>query len=224
MNIPLFAALLTLMAQDAVQVESDPVAAPVVLAEKQKVVFTLRVAPQSFDPIRAVPVIDAVMQSQILEGLTTYDLSTSPPSIQGQLATSWAVSEDGLQWDFELDPKAQFFDPFTPPLWNQPHRLLHAQDVLTSWLRQADARDVSGGYWTMEGVFVGIEDFRASTAALDPEQADAAFAKAVDEGIAGIQVLGPYQLRVRLQRPDPHLLDRFMRCIRPKQRFIRNAI
>lgn len=208
MNIPFFAALLTMMAQDAVQVESKPGAASMALAEERKVVFTLRVAPQSFDPIRAVPVIDAVMQSQVLEGLTTYDLSTSPPSIKGQLATSWTVSEDGLQWDFQLDPQARFFDPFTPPLWQQAHRALQAQDVLASWLRQADARDVSGGYWTMEGVFVGIEDFRAATAALDPAQANAAFAKAVDEGIDGIQVLGPHQLRVRLQRPDPHLLDR----------------
>ncbi len=208
MNIPLFAALLTLLAQDAVQVETNPSAVSVALAKEQKVVFTLRVAPQSFDPIRAVPVIDAIMQSQVLEGLTTYDLSTSPPSIKGQLATSWTVSDDGLQWDFQLDSKARFFDPFSPALWKQPQRAVIAQDVLTSWLRQADARDVSGGYWTMEGVFVGIEEFRASTAALDPAQANAAFAKAVHNGIAGIQVLGTHHLRVRLQRPDPHLLDR----------------
>ena len=55
--------------------------------------------------------------------------------------------------------------------------------MLASWLRQADARGGSGGYWTMEGVFAGIEDFRTATAALDPEAAEAAFATALEEGI-----------------------------------------
>jgi len=208
MNIPLFAAALTLMVQGAVQAEAQQELPSPALAKEQKVVFTLRVAPQSFDPIRAVPVIDAVMQSQVIEGLTTYDLSTNPPSVKGQLASSWSVSEDGLQWDFQLNPDAHFYDPFAPPLWKDSRRAVLAQDVLESWLRQADARDVSGGYWTMEGVFVGIEDFRAATAALDPQIAQTAFDKAAQEGIAGIQVLGPHHLRVRLQSPDPHLLDR----------------
>lgn len=208
--IPSFLSVcLALMVQEAVQVEPAAQDVTPALAEEQRVVFTLRVAPHSFDPVLAVPVIDAVMQNQVLEGLTSYDLAFRPPKIQGQLAKSWTVSEDGLQWDFTLRENLRFYDAFEPPLWPSRSRPLRAQDVLESWLRQADARGPSGGYWTMEGVLVGIEEFRAATAALDPAKAEAAFAQAAATGIAGIQVLSETQLRVRLQRPDPHLLDRF---------------
>lgn len=175
---------------------------------EQVVDFVLRTAPQSFDPTAAVPVIDAILQGQVLERLTRYDLSTSPPRPVGDLAASWTVSEDGLTWTFTLQEDLRFHDPFDPPLWPGRTRALTAQDVLASWLRQADARGGSGGYWTMEGVFAGIEDFRAATAALDPEAAEAAFATALEEGIEGLRVLGPHRLEVTLQWPDPHFLDR----------------
>ncbi|MFK5957007.1 MAG: ABC transporter substrate-binding protein [Planctomycetota bacterium] len=168
----------------------------------------LTFGPQGFDPVQSTQMIDAVMQRQILETLTEYNYLSSTGTIQGLLAESWEVSEDKLSWTFTLRENAAFYDPFEPPLWPSRQRLLVAQDVLYSWLRMADARNTSAGFWAMDGVFRGLNEFRKRTAALDPAIADAAFADAMEHGLEGIQVLDRHRLKLQLLEPDPDFLQR----------------
>lgn len=170
--------------------------------------MALSMAPSGFDPTVNASFLDAVAQRPILECLTEYDYEAADDTVQGLLATSWSVSEDRLTWTFELHPKARFYDPHDPPLWPSRSRSVVAQDVLASWLRMADARTAGRGYWAMEGLFLGLDDFRDRTAALDPAKADAAFAEALQDGIEGIQVLGKHRLQLKLVYADAHFLKR----------------
>lgn len=185
------------------------VAAKEVLIPQDSVAqMTLRQVPRGFDPIASSDFIDAIVQRQVFECLTEYDYEAADDTIQGLLATSWEASEDRLTWTFELNPEARFYDPHQPALWEEETRPVLAQDVLASWLRMADARLNGKGYWAYEGLFLGLDEFRDSTAALDPAKADAAFAKALKEGVEGIQVLGDHRLQLKLHYADAHLLKR----------------
>jgi ABC-type transport system substrate-binding protein len=170
--------------------------------------FALSNPPAGFDPVRNTEMIDAVMQRQVLECLTEYDYLAQDSTITGQLADSWSVSKDGLEWRLHLKEQARFYDPFEPPLWPSRSRAVTAHDVLFCWLRQADARSNSQGFWAMDGVFLGMEDFRTATGALDPAVAEQAMADALKNGIAGIQVVSDFELLLRLKQPDPKLLNR----------------
>ncbi|MCP4092942.1 MAG: ABC transporter substrate-binding protein [Planctomycetes bacterium] len=187
-----------------------PSAAPAqeVSEAAQSVKFAISREPQGFDPVRNTELIDASLQSQVLECLVEYDYLAGDQTVMGQLAESWSVSEDGLEWRFQLREDARFHDPFDPPLWPSRSRTVTAHDVLYSWLRQADARWKSGGFWSMDGILVGIEDYRRATGSLDPQQAASAMTNALRNGIDGIQVLGDHELLVRLQQPDPNFLNR----------------
>mgnify|MGYP002639209849 CR=1 FL=1 len=174
----------------------------------QSVKFSLSREPRGFDPVRHTDLIDATLQTQILECLVEYDYLAGDRSVKGQLAESWTVSEDGLEWRFKLRKDARFYDPFDPPLWSGRIRPVTASDVLYSWLRQADARWASGGFWSMDGILLGIEEYRQATSALDPQQAAKAMAHALQNGIQGIQVVNDHELLLKLQYPDPSFLNR----------------
>ena len=170
--------------------------------------FALSNPPAGFDPVRNTEMIDAIMQRQVLECLTEYDYLKQDATVVGQLANSWSVSKDGLEWRFVLNPEARFYDSFEPALWPSRSRAVTAQDVLFSWLRQADARSNSQGFWAMDGMFQGMTEFRAATGALDPAVAELAMANALKNGIAGIQAISDSELLLRLEQPDPKLLNR----------------
>ena len=180
----------------------------VVIPGEQVAQFALSNPPAGFDPVRNTEMIDAIMQRQVLECLTEYDYLKQDATVVGQLAKSWSVSKDGLQWRIFLNPEARFYDPFEPSLWPTGSRPVTAHDVLYSWLRQADARSNSQGFWAMDGIFLGMEDFRTATGALDPAVAEKAMANALKDGIAGIQVVSDLELLLRLEQPDPKLLNR----------------
>lgn len=170
--------------------------------------MALSAAPAGFDPTANASFLDAIAQRPILECLTEYDYEAADDTVQGLLASSWTVSEDRLTWIFEIHPEARFYDPHDPPLWPSRSRPVRAQDVLASWLRMADARTEGRGYWAMEGLFLGLDEFRDQTAALDPAKAEAAFADAMKAGIEGIQVLDDRHLKLKLVYADAHLLKR----------------
>lgn len=164
--------------------------------------------PGGFDPVQSTQMLDAIMQRQVLECLIEYQYLNDDGSIQGCLATEWSSTKSHTEWNLHLRTDATFYDPFEPPLWPSRSRPLVAQDVLNSWLRMADARNASDGWWAMDGVFLGLNEFRTQTASLDPKAAEAAWLKAVEEGIEGIQVMDDVHLKLTLAEPDPDFLQR----------------
>lgn len=169
--------------------------------------FSLNVAPQSFDPIRAGDTVNQVLQRQVYEGLVEHDYRARPYDVQPLLAASWEVNEDQTEWIFELRKDAYFYDPFGITLWPSQRRPVQAQDVLFSWLRLNDSREPSNGDFVFQDVLAGINEFRAATRR-SKESADAAMQSALKEGLEGIQVLGPSRLKIKLQRSTPDFLFR----------------
>lgn len=170
--------------------------------------YTLGAEPSSFDPVKSENIVNAVMQRQILECLFEYDYATNDAQVSPLLATSVEISDDGIQYDILLRHDAQFFDPFEPALFDGRLRTLNAYDVLFCWLRQADARLNSDGWWAINDTFVGIKELHQATANPDATLAQQAFDAAVKDGIEGLQVMDDFHLRVRLQRRDPWFLNR----------------
>ena len=148
------------------------------------------------------------MQRQILECLVEYDYLKDVGTIQGCLANAWSSTKNNTQWNLCLRTDAAFYDPFDPPLWPSRTRPLVAQDVLNSWLRMADARNTASAWNAMDGIFLGLNEFRMQTASLNPQVAEDAWLKARKEGIEGIQVIDDHHLTLTLTQPDPDFLQR----------------
>ena len=70
-----------------------------------------------------------------------------------------------------------------PALFDGRLRTLNAYDVLFCWLRQADARLNSDGWWAINDTFVGIKELHQATANPDATLAQQAFDAAVKDGI-----------------------------------------
>lgn len=63
--------------------------------------------PDCLDPHVGGNYPQALLATQVLESLVSLD---KDGNIVPWLATEWTASEDGLSWDFTLDPKAEFSD------------------------------------------------------------------------------------------------------------------
>ena len=63
--------------------------------------------PDCLDPHVGGNYPQALLATQVLESLVSLD---EDGNIVPWLATAWTTSEDGLSWDFTLDPKAKFSD------------------------------------------------------------------------------------------------------------------
>jgi peptide/nickel transport system substrate-binding protein len=60
----------------------------------------------TFDPQLATSVTDKQMSTNLYDGLVQYEIGTT--NIEPDLATDWELSEDGLQWTFDLRQGVQF--------------------------------------------------------------------------------------------------------------------
>lgn len=167
--------------------------------------FALAQEPASWDPLASDSTANQVIQRQVYEGLFEYKPQADPIELQPLLAASWQIQADGLEWIIRLRIDATFYDPFEPSLWPGRRRTVTAQDVLFSWLRMADGRNNGSGYWAMQGLFLGLDEFHAQTRKSNPK-AEQVWQRALEQGVAGIQVVDLQTLKLRLKRPDPNLM------------------
>lgn len=123
----------------------------------------------------------------VFDRLLTYN---DDMKIEGELAESWTVSEDGRVWTFHLRPQARFQD------WTNQHgervggRPMLASDVVFSWTRMFDPSLGSPGA-DFYGVIEGAQ-------AVLNEQAQA---------VSGLVALDEHTLQVTLSQPDASFAD-----------------
>ncbi|HEX9792489.1 MAG TPA: ABC transporter substrate-binding protein [Planctomycetota bacterium] len=161
-----------------------------------------------FDPAFANSMGHQVLQRQIYEGLYEYAYGQPGFALQPLLAASSETSDDGLLWVFTLRADARFHDPWDEPLWPGRERAVRAMDVVESWLRQADGGLATEGFWALEDLVVGLDEFRAQTARGADARAEAWSAARAAGGIAGLRALDERVLLVRLIRNEPDFLHR----------------
>ncbi len=113
----------------------------------------------------------------VYSGLVTFNPAME---LQPDLARSWEVSGDGLEYTFHLNPDAVFHNG----------RPVTAEDVVFSWERAAAPETGSETVLTYLGDIKGVRDRREGRA----------------DRISGLRVLDAHTLEVTLEQPVPYFL------------------
>ena len=138
-------------------------------------IATTSADPGDFDPAISYGWADYNLLHNIFNGLLGYapDSTTLVPDI----AARWpAISPDGLTWTFTLRHGVMF----QPPV----NREVHAADFKYSWERVLNPKTASPAVTFFQHI-VGAGAYNAGKA----------------KDVAGIRVLGPYSLQIRLVKP-----------------------
>lgn len=110
-----------------------------------------------------------------------------PPTVELELASSYAASDDGMRYEFELRPGLKFSDGSR----------LQASDVVYSWERALRKSTAESEARRVFGRVVGLERFLARPG----------------EGLAGLTAIDDRRLVVELATPDPEFLLRIARPV-----------
>ena len=114
-------------------------------AQRADAIIGLQLEPPHLDPTSAAAgAIDQVLYANVFEGLTRFG---PDGSVQPGLAASWAISDDGLSYTFQLREGVTFHDGTT----------FEANDVVFS-LDRARAEDSTNA---QKALFAGIESVEA---------------------------------------------------------------
>ena len=114
-------------------------------AQRADAIIGLQLEPPHLDPTSAAAgAIDQVLYANVFEGLTRFG---PDGSVQPGLAASWAISDDGLSYTFQLREGVTFHDGTT----------FEASDVVFS-LDRARAEDSTNA---QKALFAGIESVEA---------------------------------------------------------------
>lgn len=150
--------------------------------------------PATLDPALATDPGAQQIARMIFLSLVETDPATGAP--QHGLATSWAVSTDGLIWEFKLRSDAVWvrYNPIGDKI--DPKRAVTAQDVVYSVRRIFDPRVGSGFASTLAPLLRGAQELLAA----DPRKtSDADFQRLLDA--LGVQAIDAATVRFYLTRP-----------------------
>ena len=153
---------------------------------------------RGFDPAHAADQASIQAAGKVYEGLLQYAYWDRPYRVEPLLAAGMPeVSADGLVWRIALRKGIFFSDDPCFGATGGKGRELNAQDVVYSILRIADTKVGSGGYWVFRGKIAGLDEFREASRSEGPT--------AYDGAVAGLRVVGPHELEIRLTQPYPQL-------------------
>ena len=151
----------------------------------------------SLDPVDAASVTAARAVQLAYEPLLEYDYVARPYRIIPCLAeTLPEIQADGRVLIFKIHPDARFHpDPCfgTDADGNPMGRAVTAADVIYSFKRLADRKNVSPGAWTVEGPVLGMRAFAELSAGADPTD--------YTREIEGLRALDERTLRIELAKP-----------------------
>jgi ABC-type transport system substrate-binding protein len=142
---------------------------------------------RSLDPTRIGDIVSFHISQNIYEGLVELD-----PELQVQpaLAERWDISEDGREYTFHLRSGVRFHDD--PAFPGGKGRAVHSEDVKYSFMRIADKKNVSTGWWVFDGLVEGMNDYR----------------EGLSDDVSGIQTPDSATVKLRLTRPYGPFLKR----------------
>jgi len=150
--------------------------------------------PATLDPALATDPGSQQIARMIFLSLVETDPATGAP--QHGLSTSWAVSTDGLIWEFKLRPDAVWvrFNPIGEKI--EVKRNVTAQDIVYSVRRVFDPRVGSGFAMTIAPILRGAQELRTA----NPQKTtDADFQKLFDA--LGVQAIDDTTVRFYLTKP-----------------------
>jgi len=152
---------------------------------------------RGLDPQDIGDTTSAAVAGQIFETLYTYSYLERPYRLIPLLAADLPeVSPDGLALTLTIRPGIFFCDD--PAFPGGQGRELTATDFIYAWMRMADLNNRSTNYaGIFQGYVKGLDEFRAASAAGPADY---------DGEIEGLEVLGRYTMRIKLNKPYPFLV------------------
>lgn len=152
---------------------------------------------KTFDPQLVEDLYSAISTSMVYEGLLEYHYLKRPHQLVPLLAEALPeVSKDGLTYTFKIRKGVMFQDH--PAFPNGKGRELKAKDFVYSFLRLADPKVASGGFWIFDGQIEGLNEWR-------DKQKNAAVID-YDNPPVGFRATDDYTLLVKLKHKYPQLL------------------
>ncbi|MEW6055606.1 MAG: ABC transporter substrate-binding protein [Bdellovibrionota bacterium] len=159
----------------------------------------LRDKPRSLDPAIAHDYYSHVLLRRAYEGLVQYHYLKRPYELEPLLIeTMPAVSKDQKTYTFRLKQGVRFHDD--KAFKDGKGRPLRAQDFVYSFKRLADPKVGSTGWWILDGLIVGLNEWR--------DQALESGQTAYDASVGGLKAIDDHTLQVRLTKPFPLFLHR----------------
>ncbi len=175
-------------------------AAPAASQTATKVLTVARTAQfDSLDPVRQNDASSSNLVGMVYSSLLKYHYLARPYQLEPDLLQSMpALSADGLTYTFTLRRGVRFHDDEC--FVGRQGRELNADDVLFSLKRFADARLNTKSWFAIEGMVVGLDEFRVAT------KAAGAAADTSTQDISGFKKLDSHRFTIRLKFRNPLFL------------------
>jgi len=155
---------------------------------------------RGLDPMDIGAVNDSGVASNFYETLYQYHYLKRPYEIVPQLAAEMPqISDDGLTVTIKLRDDVFFHDDESFP--DGKGRKMVASDVVYSWMRLADLKNISKNWDLLNGRIVGLDAFREYTKTVATKrEVD------YDLPIEGLVALDDVTLQIKLTKPWPTML------------------
>lgn len=163
----------------------------------KKVLYVAKSAKvKGLDPVNAGDSYSSQEIARVYEGLLEYHYLKRPYTLQPNLAEAMpTVSDDGLTYTFKIKKGVMFHDNACFP--EGKGRELKAADFVYSIKRMADKKNISTGWWLLDGRVAGLNEWR------DKYSGKAAN---YDEEVEGLKALDDYTLQFKLSSKYPQFL------------------
>lgn len=157
----------------------------------------------TLDPALSADLASTYMVTSFYDTLLQYDYMERPYKlIPSMLESMPEISEDMLHYYCTLKKNLYFQeDPCFAETEGKEARKVKSHDVIFSFLRIADARLHSPGFWLWRNKVAGIEEFYQKTSESKPDDM-----APYDKGCKGFELIDDYNFIIHLERPDPRLL------------------
>ena len=154
------------------------------------------------DPMDIGDTTSSVIASGIYDCLYQYHYLKRPYELIPSLAASMPkASEDGLTYTITLRDDVYFQDDACFTDSGGKGRKLVAEDVIYSWKRLANIKNVSKNWWVFDGRIKGLNEYREYTQTVaDKQDVD------YDRPVEGLVAEDEVTLRVTLDKPWPQLV------------------
>lgn len=162
-------------------------------------VLNVRVAAdvKGMDPVNAGDTYSSYEISRVYEGLLAFHYLKRPYKLIPNLAESMPeVSKDGLEYTFKVKKGVFFHDNKCFP--NGKGREVNASDFLYAIKRMADPKNISTGWWLLDGRIKGLNEWRDS---IDSKKGADYSAK-----IEGLKQIDSHTLKFTLNKAYPQFL------------------
>ena len=176
-------------AGDKVSSTTSPVPSP---DGKKTIRLAFPVAESGFDPQTVHDLYSAIVVDSIFDTVLTYDYLAEPAKLVPKITTEMPTVEDGGKLYTIKLQKGVFFAPHE--VFGGKKRELTATDIAYSFKRHFDDSIKPVWRFLVSGKIVGLDDWY--------EAGKKAGKLNWDAPVAGLEIVDPYTLKIRLTKPD----------------------